>query len=77
MSPTPVSRLLLEGLTDAVGFVAGVLLAWLIARLLGFDPLAEGYGAAALGGIVLAGLGGGAGVQLARRCRAWQAGRRS
>ncbi len=62
--------LLIEGLTDAAGFAAGVLLAWLIGRLLGFDPLAEGYGGSALGGIVLAGLGGGAGIQLARRWRA-------
>lgn len=62
--------LLLEGLTDAAGFVVGVLLAWLIGRLLGFDPLAEGYGSSALGGILLAGVGGGAGVQLARRWRA-------
>ena len=65
-----MNPLLLEGLTDAAGFVAGMLLAWLIGRLLGFDPLAEGYGGSALGGIVLAGVGGGAGVQLARRWRA-------
>ena len=42
----------------------------MIGRLLGFDPLASGYGSSAIGGIVLAGLGGGAGVQLARRWRA-------
>ena len=62
--------LLIEGLTDAAGFVVGVLIAWMVGRLLGFDPLAEGYGGSALGGIVLAGIGGGAGVQLARRWRA-------
>jgi hypothetical protein len=65
-----MSPLLIEGLTDAAGFVVGVLAAWLIGRLLGFDPLAPGFGNSALGGIVLAGLGGGAGVQLARRWRA-------
>ena len=65
--------LLIEGLTDAIGFVAGVLIAWVVGRLLGFDPLAEGYGGSALGGIVLAGIGGGAGVQLARR---WLASRK-
>jgi hypothetical protein len=64
-----MNPLLIEGLTDAAGFVAGVLAAWMIGRLLGFDPLAEGYGNGAIGGIVLAGLGGGAGVQLARRWR--------
>lgn len=65
--------LLLEGLTDAIGFVAGVLLAWWIGSLFGFNPLAPGYGGSALGGILLAGLGGGAGLQLARR---WRASRR-
>ena len=65
-----MNPLLLEGLTDAAGFVAGVLLAWIVGRLLGFDPLAPGYDSASLVGIVLAGIGGGAGVQLARRWRA-------
>ncbi|HSV53741.1 MAG TPA: hypothetical protein VLJ57_16610 [Burkholderiaceae bacterium] len=62
--------LLIEGLSDAIGFVGGALLAYWIGRLLGFDPLAAGYGNEAIGGIVLAGLGGGAGLQLARRWRA-------
>ena len=65
--------LLLEGLTDAIGFVAGALLAYWLGKLLGFDPLAAGYGGSAIGGIVLAGLGGGLGLQLARR---WRAGRK-
>jgi hypothetical protein len=64
-----MNPLLLEGLTDAIGFVGGVLLAYGLGRLLGFDPLAEGYGGSAIGGIVLAGLGGGGGLQLARRWR--------
>jgi hypothetical protein len=62
--------LLLEGLVDAVGFLAGVLIAYWLGKLLGFDPLGQGYDGSALGGIVLAGIGGGAGVQLARRWRA-------
>jgi hypothetical protein len=70
-----MSPLLIEGLTDAAGFVVGVLAAWMIGRLLGFDPLAPAYGNSALGGIVLAGLGGGAGVQLARRWRASRKGK--
>ena len=65
-----MNPLLLEGLTDAIGFLAGMLLAWGIGRLLGLDPLAAGYGGNAIGGIVLAGLGGGAGLHLARRWRA-------
>ena len=64
-----MSPLLLEGLTDALGFICGVLLAWGVARLLGLDPLAAGYGSDAIGGIVLAGLGGGGGLHLARRWR--------
>jgi hypothetical protein len=65
-----VNPLLVEGLTDAIGFLAGVLIAWLVAYLLGFDPMAPGYGGSAVAGIVLAGIGGGAGLQLARRWRA-------
>jgi hypothetical protein len=65
-----MNPLLLEGLTDAIGFIGGVLLAYWIGKLLGFDPLAEGYGNASIAGIVLAGLGGGIGLQLARRWRA-------
>ena len=65
-----MNPLLIEGLTDAVGFIGGVLLAYWIGKLLGFDPLAEGYGGNSIGGIVLAGLGGGIGLQLARKWRA-------
>ena len=65
-----MNRLLFEGLTDAAGFLAGVLLAWGLGRLLGFDPLAAGYGGSAIGGIVLAGLGGGLGLSMARKLRA-------
>ena len=68
-----MNPLLLEGLADAVGFVGGVLLAYWIGKMFGFDPLAEGYGGGSIGGIVLAGLGGGIGLQLAR---AWRAARK-
>jgi len=66
-------KLLLEGLSDAVGFVGGALLGFWIGRLLGLDIFAAGYGNAALGGIVLVGLGGGLGLQVARRWRRAQA----
>jgi hypothetical protein len=59
----------LQGVSDAVGFVGGALLGFWAGRLLGLDIFAEGYGNSALGGIVLVGLGGGLGLQLARR---WQ-----
>ncbi|PZQ75610.1 MAG: hypothetical protein DI563_09230 [Variovorax paradoxus] len=49
-------QLLLLGVAQAVGFLVGAL------------PLApEGYSGRAMGGIALVGLGGGGGVQLARR----------
>lgn len=64
-----MNPLLLEGLTDAAGFVGGVLLAYWVGVMLGLDPLAPGYGGDAIGGIVMAGIGGGGGLQLARRWR--------
>lgn len=64
-----MNRQLLEGLTDAVGFVGGALAAFLLARLLGVDPLAEGYDTSSITGIVMVGIGGGAGLQLARALR--------
>ena len=68
-----MNPLLAEGLTDAAGFVAGFLLALMLARLLGFDPMAPGYGNSVLAGMAMVGIGGGVGVQLARR---WRAGRK-
>jgi hypothetical protein len=64
-----VNKLLAEGLTDAVGFLAGGLLGFAIGRFLGWD-ITQGMDGGSLGGILLCGLGGGAGVQLARRWRA-------
>lgn len=59
---------LTAGLADAAGFVAGALLGAVVGRALGWDFLAEaGYTWRAIAGIALVGLGGGAGVQLARR----------
>jgi hypothetical protein len=58
--------MLMEGVTDAVGFLGGALLGFWAGRLLGLDIFASGYSNSVIGGIVLVGLGGGAGVQLAR-----------
>jgi hypothetical protein len=66
------NSLWLEGVSDAVGFVGGALIGFWIGRLLGLDIFASGYGNASIGGIVLVGLGGGLGLQLARRWRARQ-----
>jgi F0F1-type ATP synthase assembly protein I len=63
------NSLLLEGVSDAVGFVAGALLGYGLGHLLGLDIFAPGYGNASIGGIVLVGLGGGGGLNLARRWR--------
>lgn len=63
------NKLLIEGLSDAVGFVGGALLGFWGGQLLGLNVFAPGYGNAAIGGIVLVGLGGGLGLQLARRWR--------
>ena len=61
--------LLIEGLSDAVGFLGGALLGLWIGRLLGLDIFSAGYDYASIAGIVLVGLGGGLGLQLARRWR--------
>lgn len=61
--------LLVEGLSDAVGFVGGALLGYWIGRLLGLDIFGAGYSNSAIVGIVLVGLGGGLGLQVARSWR--------
>lgn len=71
-----MSPLLLEGLTDAVGFLAGALIGFVVARLLGADLFAPGYGASSMVAIVAVGLGAGMGRALARRWRLRRAARR-
>ena len=56
-----------EGLIDAIGFVVGSLAGMLLGQLLGLDIFAPGYGISSLMGIALCGIGGGLGLQLARR----------
>ena len=67
---TDSKRLLVEGISDAVGFVGGALAGFWLGRLLGLDLFAAGYGPGSVFGIVLVGLGGGLGLQVARRWRA-------
>nr|WP_295781934.1 hypothetical protein [Rhodoferax sp.] len=64
------NNLWLEGLSDAVGFIGGALLGFWAGQMLGWDIFAKGYGNASMGGILLCGIGGGLGLQLARRWRA-------
>ncbi|MFC6282246.1 MULTISPECIES: hypothetical protein [Polaromonas] len=61
--------LLVEGLSDAIGFVGGALLGYWIGLLLGLNIFDPGYSNSSIFGIVLVGLGGGAGLQIARRWR--------
>jgi len=70
---TDTQRLLMEGASDAVGFVGGALAAFWLGQLLGLDIFAAGYGTSSLLGILLVGLGGGLGLHAARR---WRASRR-
>ncbi|MFD1709552.1 hypothetical protein FVQ98_10290 [Ottowia sp. GY511] len=64
-----MSPLLLEGLTDAAGFVLGGLVGFGVARLLGFDLFEPGYGNGSMFAILAVGLGAGGGRALARRWR--------
>lgn len=65
-------KLLMEGVSDAVGFIGGALTGYWIGQLIGWNLFADGYGSASMGAIVLVGLGGGGGLQLARRWRSKQ-----
>ena len=67
------NNLLLEGVSDAIGFIGGALLGYWLGRLLGLDIFAPGYGGASMGAIALVGLSGGLGLQAARRWRASKA----
>jgi hypothetical protein len=60
---------LIEGLSDAVGFVVGCLLGYGLGQLLGLQLFAEGYSAGSMVAIALVGLGGGLGLQAARFLR--------
>ena len=66
------SKLLLEGVSDAVGFIGGALAGYWIGQFLGWDIFSEGYSGASIGAIALVGLGGGGGLQLARLWRSKQ-----
>ena len=64
--------LLLDGLADAAGFVGGSVLAFWLGRLFGLDIFEAGYSNSTIAGILLVGLGGGLGLQIARRLRTAQ-----
>jgi hypothetical protein len=60
-----------EGLSDAIGFIGGALIGYWAGHLLGLDIFepSNSNSNSSIAGIVLAGLGGGLGLQTARRCR--------
>ena len=60
------------GISEVIGFGVGCLAGYGLGKLIGMDVLARGSDSSSMGGIVLVGLGGGLGLQLARR---WQQGR--
>ena len=60
---------LLEGLTDAIGFIAGALLGYGLGVALGLNLFADGYGTGSVIAMLLVGLGGGMGLQAARYSR--------
>ena len=61
---------LIEGLTDAMGFVVGALLGYGVGVTFGLNLFAEGYGTGSIIAILLVGIGGGMGLQAARHLRA-------
>jgi hypothetical protein len=61
--------LLMEGVSDASGFIGGSLLGYGLGQMLGLDLMAPGYGNATLVAIALVAIGGGLGLQVARRWR--------
>lgn len=65
-----MNSLLIEGLADAIGFVGGALAGYWLGLAFGLNIFDAGYSNASVAGIVLVGLGGGIGLQLARRWRA-------
>jgi hypothetical protein len=62
-----MKNLLAQGLGDAVGFVVGALLGFFAGQLMGCDIFDAGYSLRSMIGIALVGLGGGMGLQAARR----------
>ncbi len=59
----------LVGITDALGFVCGAQIGLWVGGWLGLDAFEPGLTNSTLGGMLLLGLGGGLGLQLASRWR--------
>lgn len=59
-------KLLLEGVSDAVCFMLGALAGYGLGQAVGIDIFSDGYSGSSMVGILMVGLGGGAGLHLAR-----------
>ena len=69
-SEKTLQQLLVEGLTDFIGFAGGAFLCYWVGTLLGFDMAVAGNTSnAGIVGVVVMLLGGGLGLKLARRYR--------
>ena len=60
---------LVEGLSDAIGFLVGALLGYGLAEAMGLNLFEPGYGTGSIIAILMVGIGGGLGLQMARRLR--------
>ena len=65
-------KLLMEGVSDAVCFMLGALAGYGLSQALGIDVFSAGYSASSMVGILMVGLGGGAGLHIARIWRGRQ-----
>ena len=61
--------MLKESLSDAIEFIGGALIGYWAGHLLGLDIFDPSYSNSSIAGIVMVGLGGGLGLQIARRWR--------
>ena len=65
-------KLLIEGASDAIGFIGGALAGYWIGQFLHWDIFSKGYSNTSIGAILLVGVGGGIGLHLARHWRSKQ-----
>lgn len=65
-------KMLLEGVSDAVCFMLGALAGYGLGKMVGIDIFEDGYSGSGKIGILMIGLGGGAGLHIARIWRSHQ-----
>ena len=65
-------KMLLEGVSDGVCFMLGALAGYGLSQVVGIDIFEQGYSGPGMVGILMVGLGGGAGLHIARILRGRQ-----